>query len=455
VDSYDRDVVDEVAAQLLRRIRMSGHLPGKVRPSEISWAVRNAITPGGMGVDQAVGVWVDTLEADTVHGRHPLHLAGGAPLAPAGPVAELLLALTSPEAGTWHQAAGMVWAENQALDWVRGLLAMPTGSGGTFTEDPLLAHVAALTVARGLARRRGDAASSILVGPNIDPSLAAAAKLLDLALIPVAGDHDGRIGASDLEVVAKRLGRSGRRNVAAIVGCVGSGTTGLSDRHDGLAEIAHEHGWWYHLDGTYGAAALVDRGMRDSAGAIETADSAVVRLDVWVGGPKGSTAVVYRDPAQAREFHTKDLSHRAEATSSEMGSPLGFEWDPAEYAPHMSRRGVGAAVWFLLAAHGTDAIALRVQAVCTIADTIARFVDDTAGVELIGGSSLGVLRVAVSRMDAAELRDWADAQRQAGKAELAVRIDRGRPVLWLRVTNPSTDPAAVCELLGDLAARNR
>ena len=67
------------------------------------------------------------------------------------------------------------------------------------------------------------------------------------------------------------------------------------------------------------------------------------------------------------------------------------EWNPADYAYHLSRRARGLPFWFSLAVHGTDTYRDAVEQVLAIATAAAARVEATPEVELVRQPELSVV----------------------------------------------------------------
>ena len=70
--------------------------------------------------------------------------------------------------------------------------------------------------------------------------------------------------------------------VVASAGTVG---TGAVDPLDKIADIAHEFGLWFHVDGAYGAPATLDPEKKDLFRGLDRADSDLTRSAQWLYVP--------------------------------------------------------------------------------------------------------------------------------------------------------------------------
>src|SRR5690606_14392383 len=93
---------------------------------------------------------------------------------------------------------------------------------------------------------------------------------------------------------------------------------------------------------------------------IERADSFIVDPHKWLFAPFDSCALLYRDPAAARNAHTQhaeylDVLHepRGEVGAVDLTAEHAGDWNPSDFAHHLTRRARGLPFWFSLATHGT------------------------------------------------------------------------------------------------------
>ena len=93
--------------------------------------------------------------------------------------------------------------------------------------------------------------------------------------------------------------------------------------------------------------------MRAAFAGIERADSLVVDPHKWLFTPFDCAALIYRHPELARRAHTQHAAYLE--VMQERRAVDAQEWDPSDFAYHLTRRARGLPLWFSLATHGTDA----------------------------------------------------------------------------------------------------
>ena len=134
-----------------------------------------------------------------------------------------------------------------------------------------------------------------------------------------------------------------------VVGTAGSVSTGAVDPIRELSDICRAHGLWLHVDGAYGGSGIFARSLRPKYNGLEQADSFILDPHKWLFTPFDCCALLYRDPELAQATHTQDASYLDVIHTSD------GEWNPSDYAYHLTRRARGLPLWFSMAVYGLDA----------------------------------------------------------------------------------------------------
>ena len=77
--------------------------------------------------------------------------------------------------------------------------------------------------------------------------------------------------------------------------------------------------------------------------------------------PSTAARCIYRQPELARATHTQDASYLDVIHVSD------GEWNPTDYAYHLTRRARGLPLWFSLAVYGLDAYREAIEAAVRLA----------------------------------------------------------------------------------------
>ena len=149
--------------------------------------------------------------------------------------------------------------------------------------------------------------------------------------------------------------------------------------------MAEARGLWMHVDGAYGIAALAAPSARHLFAGIEQADSFIVDPHKWLFAPFDACALIYRDPALGKAAHTQKAGYLDVITEGD------GDWNPSDYAYHLSRRARGLPLWFSLATHGTRAYTEAVEGTLAVARAAAEEVRSRSYVELLREPDLSVV----------------------------------------------------------------
>jgi aromatic-L-amino-acid/L-tryptophan decarboxylase len=190
--------------------------------------------------------------------------------------------------------------------------------------------------------------------------------------------------------------------VFAVVATAGATNTGVIDDLAGVADVCGDRGLWFHVDGAYGGAGLFAPSVRARYDGIELADSLVVDPHKWLFAPFDCAALLYREPRLAKAVHTQDASY-LDAIHHDDGS---YEWNPTDYAYHLTRRARGLPLWFSLVVNGTDAYTEAIEHSITLARTVGEEIEAAPHLELVREPSLGVVLFRRSGWTAADYDAW-------------------------------------------------
>lgn len=421
-------------------------------PQELRAAVGETITPGGLGGLEALRVFGDVLAPACISVDHPRFLSF-VPSAPteASILFDLVVGASNVYGGSWLEGAGAIYAENQALRWIADLAGFPTDAGGVFVSGGTAGNLSALVAARFRWRRRAGGEQDrtrglIAASTGAHSSVVQAARVMDADVVQVQAGDRGEMTGDALATVLGSLDRSDRDRLFAIVATAGTTNVGVVDDLSGAADAAEALGVWLHVDGAYGAAALVAPSVREHFVGIERADSFIVDPHKWLFAPFDSCALIYRDPAGARAAHTQHAEY-LDILHDSADEP----WNASDYAHHLSRRARGLPLWFSLATHGTAAYEDAMETTLTVTRAAARLIDADPTTELLMEPELSVVLFRRVGWSAEQYRAWSDAELAAGRAFVVPTTWQGEVVLRICIVNPQTTIEDVADIVASLS----
>ena len=343
-------------------------------------------------------------------------------------------------------------AEEVVGEWLKDLLALPSGSSFALVTGCQMAHVTCLAAARtALLRRRGwDVVEQglvsaprirILVSEQRHASIDRAAGLLGIGRLNVAPLRTDGLGRID--PAALREGLASASPMACIVALqAGDIVTGAYDRFEELIPIAREAGAWVHVDGAFGLWARASAAYRQLARGCELADSWATDGHKILNTPFDCGYAFTAHP----EDHKAALSLRASyLTHAEEAR------DQIEWTPDWSRRARGFSTYAVLRALGRDGVSELFERLCAHARRLAEGLGALAGAELVSGAIVNqaLVRFRDPRVGAAEedhdRRTDAviAAINRSGEAFFTGATWRGRRVMRISVCSWRTNEAEV------------
>src|SRR5262245_36941839 len=141
-----------------------------------------------------------------------------------------------------------------------------------------------------------------------------------------------------------------------VVGNAGTVDTGAVDPLSEIREVANRFQLWMHVDGSYGAFAILADSARKLFAGMVQADSIALDPHKWLYLPVDVGCVIYRNP----EFAHTAFAHEAEYTRmfGEQADEAFVCWD---YGPELSRRFRALKVWMLLKGVGLDRLSDAIE----------------------------------------------------------------------------------------------
>ncbi|GGR28415.1 pyridoxal phosphate-dependent decarboxylase family protein [Agromyces mediolanus] len=405
---------------------------------ELAAGLDGAIGAEPLGLDAAMRLYVQHIEPTIASSRSPRYLAyiPAAPT-PAATAFDMLVSAFALHGDGWEDCSGAIAAENQALRVIADRAGLPAGAGGCFVSGGSAGNLSALVVARD--SRPPVTRPRIAVTAETHSSVANTLRIIGVEpfLVPV---EDHRLTGAALR--AALLEDEAPETVIAVVATAGTTNAGIIDDLEGIAEVARELGIWFHIDAAYGGGALFSDRLRPAFAGIEHADAVVIDPHKWLFTPFDCGAVLYRDPAKAAAVHTQEAEY--------LGNPNAGEWNPSDYAYHLTRRARGLPLWFSLATYGIDAYGRAVDAGRALALATAALIEASDQLELVREPGLSVVLFRRHGWGQGEYEAWGELLFARGLAYVAPTKWEGRPVGRLVFIHPDLTLDVVREILATL-----
>jgi glutamate/tyrosine decarboxylase-like PLP-dependent enzyme len=224
---------------------------------------------------------------------------------------------------------------------------------------------------------------TVYLGCDAHASVFAALRYLGFGerrVVKIPVDAAGRMDAGALG--AALADANGPLIVIAQAGHI---VTGAFDAFREIAALTHARGGWLHVDGAFGLWAQACPSKARLSDGIEDADSWATDAHKWLQAPYECGCAFVRDANAHRRAMSIDASYL----------PTGGDEirDPLHYAPELSRRARGFALWALLRAFGRQGIAQMIERHCALARRMAARLAAEPGIEVLNEVELNQFAV--------------------------------------------------------------
>lgn len=368
-----------------------------------------------------------------------------------GMLAEMLAAgLNANLGGRDHMP---IEVERQIVEWMRGLFGFPESASGIFVTGTSMANLMAVLVARtsalgALARQHGIGNDgALLTAYTSQAAHGCISRAMDIAglgtdaLRKIDVDSDHRI-----DVAALRAQIAIDREVGfkpfLVVASAGTVDIGAIDDLRAIAELCREEGIWFHVDGAFGALAMLSPELAPLLGGIELADSIALDFHKWGQVPYDAGFLLVRDGERHRQAFAQPAAYlRREAR----GLAAGAVW-PCDLGPDLSRGFRALKTWFTLKTFGTERLGAVIARSCALAKYLETRILAEPRLELLAPVNLNIVCFRYRADDEMNREIVADIQ-ESGVAAPSSTTLAGRFAIRAAIVNHRTDETDIDALV--------
>lgn len=374
-----------------------------------------------------------------------------------GVMADALASGLNVFAGTWLEAAGPAQIELVTVDWLRQACGLPEGAGGLFVSGGSMANITALATARHVRLRRPSTRAIVYCSDQTHSSIARGLRVLgfedaQLCVLPTDCRYCLDV-ASFVEAIHRD--RSAGRIPFCLVANAGTTNTGAVDPLVELAGICRQEELWLHVDGAYGApAVLCDRGRAALAG-LECADSLSLDPHKWLFQPYEIGCILVRDQEWLKDAFQILPEYLEDAESSE--GDVNF----CDYGVQLTRGFRALKLWMSFQVFGASGFRVALERGFRLAEVAEDAVRDLTGWMVVTPAQLGVVtfRCVPTGLGAEACdrhnRQLVKSMMEDGWAMISSTVLRGRTVLRMCTINPRASEDDVRQTVRRLAELSR
>lgn len=366
-----------------------------------------------------------------------------------GAFAELLASAMNTNTGGGDHAGNHV--EKQVLDWIKEIMGFPVQANGLLTSGCSASNLIGLAVARNAkaafdVRKEGLQCAPqkmrLYASEEIHSSIQKAAELLGLgseALCLVPVNEQFQMNIAELKVAISEDRKNGYYPFC-VVGAAGTTNTGSIDDLNALAAICERENLWFHVDGAYGAWAILAPKVKKQLLGMERADSLALDLHKWMYMPYEIGCVLVRSEKEHRRAFSLTPDYLAHGEDSRGISGGGLPWF-SDYDFQLSRGFRALKAWMSFKEHGLEKYSRLIQQNIRQVQYLGKLVEASSELELSAPIALNVAcfryvksSLGEATLDAVNKQIVIELQEQ-GIAVLTGTIIKGKYVLRVANTN--------------------
>ncbi|HWY39932.1 MAG TPA: pyridoxal-dependent decarboxylase [Chthoniobacterales bacterium] len=335
--------------------------------------------------------------------------------------------------GTWLGGSAAAAVELGVVRWLSRICGFPDAAGGLFVSGGSMANLTALVAARhALLKDRIDGATiyfSDQTHSSVERALHVIGFLPEQAR-KLPSDENFRLSIRDLRAAIANDQAKGLRPFC-IVANAGTTNTGAIDPLVELSDFARTEKMWLHIDGAFGAAAILSERGRALLGGIERADSISLDPHKWLFQSFECGCVLVRDVAllksafQIKPDYLRDV-HRNDA-----------EFNPGDHGVQLSRSFRALKVWLSLQTFGLSAFREAITRGFELAEIAERELRARKGWEILSPAQMATVCFRFGTDDDFQTH-LVDVMMRDGYALLTSTTLRGAASLRLCTINPRT-----------------
>jgi aromatic-L-amino-acid decarboxylase len=427
-------IVDHLATLPRQRVGTKGD------PTALLKALSEPVPEQGMEFEAVLDQVERDVLRNTMHVNHPRFLAYvPGPGNFVGAMADALISGYNVFAGTWISGSGPAAVELTVLEWLREMCGLPPGTGGLFVSGGTLANLTALAVARHVKAPGRIEIATVYFSDQAHSSLEKALRVIGLPdgnQRKLPSDENLRLPISELALQIER-DRAAGKHPFCVIASAGTTNTGAIDPLPELSALCREHGLWLHVDGAYGAAAIIAERGRELLTGLELADSLSLDPHKWLFQPYEIGCVLVRNRDHLRDTfrilpeYLKDTQQHSE------------EFNFTDYGIQLTRNFRALKLWMSIKVFGLASFRAAIQHGFVLAEFTEACLRRMPGWEIVTPAQMGIVCFRHSAADDAAHLRLVQTLLEDGFALITSTILRGRTVLRTCTINPRTTEADI------------
>lgn len=342
--------------------------------------------------------------------------------------------------GTWLGGSAAAAVELGVVRWLCRICGFPNAAGGLFVSGGSMANLTALVAARHSLLQDRVEGATVYFSDQTHSSVERALGVIGFApeqMRKLDSDDNFRLSIQRLRAAIADDRAKGLRPFCVIANA-GTTNTGAVDPLSELADLATKEKLWLHVDGAFGAAAVLSERGRALLRGMERADSISLDPHKWLFQSFECGCVLVRDAGllksafQIKPDYLRDVHRSVE------------EFNPCDYGVQLTRSFRALKVWLSLQTFGVAAFREAITRGFQLAELAERELRARKGWEILSPAQMATVCFRFGNSDELQTQ-LVDVMMKDGYALLTSTELRGAVALRLCTINPRTTEQDIIE----------
>lgn len=355
---------------------------------------------------------------------------------------DVMTSAYNPHAGCQVNAPAAALIEKKLIRWMCDLAGYPEESGGLFVSGGSIANLTALTAARDAKLVFEERKNAIIyISDQTHSSVAKALHIIGFCKDQIHTIPTDRSFCMDLSALQAAITDDIMRGKKpfAVIASAGTTNTGSIDPIADIATLCRKHDMWLHVDGAFGASALLSKQQRKKLTGIELSDSVSWDAHKWMLQTYSCSVVLIRNQENLVRSFAAHPEYLKDAENTEGSAEF---WD---LGPELTRPARSLKLWLTLQAMGSEKMGYMIDHGCTMAKLAEDIIRKSPGWEIISPAQLGIVNFryapdqampenALNQLN----QDISKKINESGFAQVFTTQLLGKTVLRMCTINPET-----------------
>src|SRR5205085_4426033 len=229
-----------------------------------------------------------------------------------------------------------------------------------------------------------------------------------------------------------------------VVASAGTVDIGAIDDISAIARLCREEDLWFHVDGAFGALAILSPALAPRLAGIEAADSIALDFHKWGQVPYDAGSLLVRNGELHRDAFAAPAAYLRRETR---GLAAGAQW-PCDLGPDLSRGFRALKTWFTLKTFGVEKLGAVIARTCALALYLEARILAEPRLELLAPVQLNIVCFRYRAADANKVNgDIVIDIQESGIAAPSTTILDGQLAIRAAIVNHRTDARDIDALI--------